>query len=162
LPEDIETQSGYAKEQSEAFLREEREVIGARLPKVNVVVCTAQVFGKRAPILMTGEMVKLLQPGSVIVDLAAEQGGNCELTVPGQTVEKHGVTVIGLLKLASMVPVDASHMYSRNIATLFLYLTKEGKLAFDRNDEIVKSCLVTLEGKVVNDTVIKAMEKGGR
>jgi NAD(P) transhydrogenase subunit alpha len=162
LPEDIETQGGYAKEQSEAFLREEREVIGARLSKVNVVVCTAQVFGKRAPILMTEEMVKLLQPGSVIVDLAAEQGGNCELTVPGQTVEKHGVTVIGLLKVASMVPVDASHMYSRNIATLFLYLAKEGKLAFDRDDEIVKSCLVTLDGRVVNDTVLKAMEKGGR
>jgi NAD(P) transhydrogenase subunit alpha len=93
LPEDVETDSGYAKEVSAEFIKKELEAIGSRLPKTDIVISTAQVFGKRAPILLTEEMVKTMRPGSVIIDLAAEQGGNCELSEPGKLVEKYGVSI---------------------------------------------------------------------
>ncbi len=126
MPADAETTGGYAKELSPEFIQKEMEAIGSRLPKADVVITTAQVFGKRAPLLITDAMVKMLKPGSVIIDLAAEQGGNCELTVAGKDVVKHNITVIGAVNLPAMVPVDSSQMYAKNILNLFQYLYKKG------------------------------------
>ncbi|MDQ7054332.1 MAG: hypothetical protein Q9P14_16120 [candidate division KSB1 bacterium] len=158
LPEDVETAGGYAKEQSEEFLRKEQEAIAARLAKTDVVITTAQIFGKRAPILITEDMVKMLRPGAIIIDLAAEQGGNCELTEAGKTVEKHGVTILGTVNLPATVPVHASQMYSKNITNLFrhLYQAEDGKLDFD--DEITKSACVTHQGEIVNEFVKNALK----
>jgi len=160
LPEeDVETEGGYAKAQSDAFLKKEQEAIAARLTKVDVVITTAQIFGKKAPLLITEEMVKLMPTGSVIIDLAAEQGGNCALTEPEQTVQKHGVTIYGAVNLPASVPVHASLMYSKNITNLFKQLFhQEG---FDFEDEITKGACITHQGSVVNDLVKAALEKGG-
>jgi H+-translocating NAD(P) transhydrogenase subunit alpha len=159
--EDVETKGGYAKEQSAEFIKKEMEAISARLPKVNVVISTAQVFGKRAPILITEEMVKLMRAGSVIVDLAAEQGGNCELTEAGKAVEKFGVTIIGAVNLPASIPIDASQMYSRNVMNLFHLLYPTPDAIPDFNDEIVKGACITRNGEIVNESVQAALQEGG-
>jgi len=160
LVADAETASGYAKEMTEEFMKRERETIGDRAAQNHVVITTAQLFGKRAPILITEEMVKKMQKGSVIIDLAAEQGGNCEITEPGKNICKHGVTICGVLNLPSTLPIDASAMYSRNITQYFkhLYNTDDRKLDFE--DKITKSSCVTYNGAIVNDYVRKAIRKG--
>lgn len=157
VTEDLETKGGYAREQSAELLKKQREALSARLPKTNVVITTAQVFGKRPPTLITKEMVKLMRPGSVIVDLAAEQGGNCELTVPGKTVEKNGVTIIGAVNLPATIPLDASLMYSKNVLTLFKHLYPKPDTTPDFNDEITQGACITKEGELVNETVKKAL-----
>ena len=159
--EEVETAGGYAKEQSEAFLLKEREAIAARLSKVDVVICTAQIFGKRAPILVTADMVKMLRPGSVIVDLAAEQGGNCELTEPGKTVTKNDVIIAGAINLAATVPVHASQMYAKNVSNLLLHLYPDAGSALNMEDEITKGCCITHAGQIVNESVKKALQTGG-
>ena len=160
LSKDAETAAGYAKEMSEDFMKKEREIIGDRTAQNHVVITTAQLFGKRAPILITEEMVKKMQKGSVIIDLAAEQGGNCEITEPGKNICKHGVTICGVLNLPSTLPIDASAMYSRNITQFFkhLYMADDRKLDFE--DKITKSSCVTYNGEIVNDYVRKAIRKG--
>jgi NAD(P) transhydrogenase subunit alpha len=161
ITENVETAGGYAKEQSEAFLRKEQEVIGARLPKINAVITTAQIFGKRSPILITEEMVKMMHAGSVIVDLAAEQGGNCALTEAGKEVEKHGVTIIGAINLPATAPVDASQMYARNLLNLFRHLYPKPDATPDFADEIVKGACITRNGELTNDSVRAALQQGG-
>ena len=121
--EEAEDEGGYAKELSEEHHKKELELIAGRLPRTDIIITTAQVPGKPAPELITEEMVKLLKPGSVIVDLAAETGGNCSLTQPGETTKKHGVTLIGLANLPGMMPVHASQMYSKNLGHLVEHLT---------------------------------------
>ena len=160
LVKDAETAAGYAKEMTEEFMKKEREIIGERAAQNHVVITTAQLFGKRAPILITEEMVKNMQKGSVIIDLAAEQGGNCEITEPGKNICKHGVTICGVLNLPSTLPIDASAMYSRNISQFFkhLYMADDRKLDFE--DKITKSSCVTYNGEIVNDYVSKAIRKG--
>jgi NAD(P) transhydrogenase subunit alpha len=153
LPQDAETKGGYAKEMSAEFIQKEMEAIGGRLPKVDVVICTAQVFGKKAPILITADMVKLLRPGSVIVDLAAEQGGNCELTEAGKTVQKSGVTILGAVNVPATLPLDASQMYSRNVNNLFKLLYPKPDAQPDWNDEVVRGCCITRNGEIVNDQI---------
>jgi NAD(P) transhydrogenase subunit alpha len=153
LPEDVETKGGYAKELSPEFIKKEMEAISARLPKVDVVISTAQVFGKKAPILITADMVKLLRTGSVIVDLAAEQGGNCELTEAGKTVQSGGVSIIGAVNLPATLPVDASNMYARNINNLFRLLYPKPDATPDVNDEVVKGACITRDGQIVNEQV---------
>ncbi|NWJ45543.1 MAG: Re/Si-specific NAD(P)(+) transhydrogenase subunit alpha [Chloroflexi bacterium] len=160
LPKDAETSGGYAKEQSDEFLMKEREVISARLPKVDVVITTAQVFGKRAPLLISREMVQLLKPGSIIVDLAAEQGGNCELTAPNQTIESNDVTIIGAVNLPAAVPADASLLYSHNLLNLFEYLFPNGKASPSYEDEIVKAACVTRGGEILNEQVKALLPQG--
>ncbi|HSP06606.1 MAG TPA: Re/Si-specific NAD(P)(+) transhydrogenase subunit alpha [Acidobacteriota bacterium] len=157
LPQDAETKGGYAKELSPEFIKKEMEAIGARLPKVDVVISTAQVFGKRAPLLVTADMVKLLRHGSVIVDLAAEQGGNCELTQAGKTIDVNGVSIIGAVNLPATMPVDASQMYSRNVQTLFKHLYPKPDSQPDPQDEIVKGCCVTRDGEIVNEQIKAAI-----
>jgi H+-translocating NAD(P) transhydrogenase subunit alpha len=161
ITENVETAGGYAKEQSEAFLQKEREVIGARLPRVNAVITTAQVFGKRAPVLITEQMVKMMPAGSIIVDLAAEQGGNCELTEAGKEIKKHGVTIVGAVNLPATTPVDASQMYSRNLLNLFRHLYPTPDATPDFTDEIVKGACITRNGEVLNETVRVTLEQGG-
>jgi NAD(P) transhydrogenase subunit alpha len=158
--EDVETKGGYAKEQSAEFIKKEMEAIAARLPKVDVVISTAQIFGKQAPILISEEMVKLMKPGSVIVDLAAEQGGNCALTEVGKTVERYGVAIIGAANLPALVPIDASLMYSKNIVNLFKHLYPKNGSQPDFSDEIVKGACITRGGEIVNDTV-RTLLSGG-
>jgi NAD(P) transhydrogenase subunit alpha len=161
ISENLETKGGYAKEQSQEFLKKQQEVLSARLPKVHVVITTAQVFGKQAPIIITEEMVKLLPQGSVIVDIAAEQGGNCELTRPGESIEKHGVIIIGAVNLPATVPVDASLMYSKNLLNLFKHIFPTAGTIPDFNDEIVKGACITHGGAVVNASVRDAIQHGG-
>ena len=149
----LETQEGegvYAREQSEEFLRKQRELIGEHIAKSDVVITTAAVPGRRAPLLVTGDMVKGMRPGSVIVDLAAETGGNVELTTAGKDIEIGGVTIIGTRNVPSTMPLHASQLYARNVANLLLHLVKDGAIVLDFEDEITKGCCVTHGGEIVN------------
>ncbi|TDI88166.1 MAG: Re/Si-specific NAD(P)(+) transhydrogenase subunit alpha [Caldithrix sp.] len=158
-PEDAETESGYAREQSDEFLEREREAITARLTKVDAIITTAQVFGKESPVLITEEMVKMLRPGSVIVDLAAAEGGNCSLSEANKTIKKHGVTIVGAVNLARSVPVHASQMHSKNIINLFKHLVSSGNGQFDLEDEITRATCITHNGQVINEMVKKNFGK---
>jgi NAD(P) transhydrogenase subunit alpha len=151
--EGAEDKGGYAKAMGEDFYRRQREALGNVLAEQNVVITTAAVPGKKAPILITREMSARMAPGSVIVDIAAERGGNCELTRPGETVDGNGVRILGPVNLPATIPYHASQMYARNIATFLKYLVKDGKLVLDPEDEIVKETLVTHAGAVVHPRV---------
>ena len=144
---DTETSGGYAKELSEAAKEKQREVIHERVRKSDIVITTALIPGRPAPRLITTQMVEDMAKGSVIVDLASEQGGNCEVTQPGKTITHSGVTVHGPLNLAASLPVHASQLYAKNITALLLHLIKEGKIELDFEDEITKNTTVTHEGK---------------
>lgn len=147
---------GYATEQGEAFYAKQRELLGQVIAASEVVIAAAVVPGKKSPILVTKEMVAGMAPGSVIVDLAAERGGNCELTKPGETIVVHGVTIIGAINVAGSVPYHASQMYARNITAFLLHLVKDGKLRLDMQDEIIRETLVTRSGEVVQARVREA------
>ena len=146
-----EGQGGYAKEQSEEFLRKQRELIGEHIAKSDVVITTAAIPGRRAPLLVTAGMVKGMRPGSIIVDLAAETGGNVELTKAGEDVDVGGVTIIGARNVPSTMPLHASQLYARNVANLLLHLVKDGAIALDFADEITKGACVTHGGEIVNE-----------
>jgi NAD(P) transhydrogenase subunit alpha len=146
-----EGQGGYAKEQSEEFLRKQRELIGEHIAKSDVVITTAAIPGRRAPLLVTADMVKGMRPGSIIVDLAAETGGNVELTKAGEDVDVGGVTVIGTRNVPSTMPLHASQLYARNVANLLLHLVKDGAIKLDFADEITKGACVTHGGEIVNE-----------
>ena len=150
---DAEDARGYAKAQDESFYRRQRELLGKVVAESDVVITAAVIPGKKSPLLVTAEMVKGMAPGSVIVDLAAERGGNCELTRPGEEIVAHGVTIIGWFNLASTVPYHASQMYSRNITAFVLHLVKDGGLRLDTEDEIVRETLLTQGGELVNKRV---------
>ncbi|HZO99202.1 MAG TPA: Re/Si-specific NAD(P)(+) transhydrogenase subunit alpha [Terriglobia bacterium] len=150
---DAEDARGYARAQDESFYRRQRELLGRVVGESDVVITAAVVPGKKPPVLVTAEMVQGMAPGSVIVDLAAERGGNCELTRGNEIVVEHDVTIIGLINLASTVPYHASYMYARNLAAFLTHLSKEGKLQLDLNDEIVRETLLTRDGEVVNRRV---------
>jgi proton-translocating NAD(P)+ transhydrogenase subunit alpha len=149
---------GYAREQSEDFLRRQRELLGGRVAASDVVITTAAIPGRKAPILVTADMVRRMRPGSVIVDLAAETGGNCELTEAGKVIEVGGVTIDGTRNLPSTMPVHASQLYSKNVSTLLLLLVKDGALRLDFTDEIVKGACVTYNGEVVNPRAKELVE----
>ena len=138
-----EDKGGYAKAMGEEFYRRQRELMGAVLAENNVVITTAAVPGKKAPVLITREMVHRMAPGSLIVDIAAERGGNCELTRPGEIVEEAGVRIFGPVNLASTIPYHASQMYARNVGSVMKYLIKDGRIVLDPEDEIVRETLVT-------------------
>jgi NAD(P) transhydrogenase subunit alpha len=146
-----EGQGGYAREQSEEFLRKQRELIGEHIAKSDVVITTAAIPGRRAPLLVTADMVKGMRPGSIIVDLAAETGGNVELTKAGEDVEVGGVTIIGTRNVPSTMPLHASQLYARNVANLLLHLVKDGAINLDFADEITKGACVTHGGEIVNE-----------
>jgi NAD(P) transhydrogenase subunit alpha len=145
-----EERGGYAKELGEDFYRRQREVLTAVIEQQDVVIATAAVPGKKAPVLITAQMVARMAPGSVVVDLAAERGGNCELTRPGHTVVENGVTILGPLNLPSTVPYHASQMYSRNLAMFVRHLAPEGEISIRLDDQIIRETLVTYGGQVVH------------
>jgi NAD(P) transhydrogenase subunit alpha len=150
---DAQDARGYGTAQGEEFYRKQRELLGDAVAANDVVVTAAVIPGKKAPILVTKEMVARMLPGSVIVDLAAERGGNCELTRAGETVVEHGVTIIGQTNLASTVPYHASQMYARNLTAFLLNLVKDGKFQFNEADEIHRETLLTRDGEIVNPRV---------
>jgi len=150
---DAEDARGYARAQDETFYKRQRELLGKVVAESDVVICAAVIPGKKSPILVTKEMVASMAPGSVIVDLAGERGGNCELTRPGEIVVEHGVTIIGWFNLASTVPYHASQMYARNVTAFLLHLVKDGKLQLNTDDEIIRETMLTRGGEVVNARV---------
>ncbi|OHB70430.1 MAG: NAD(P) transhydrogenase subunit alpha [Planctomycetes bacterium RBG_16_43_13] len=158
---DAQDAGGYAKQQTEEFYKKQQEMMAKHIKQSDVVITTALVPGKRAPVLITEEMVKGMRPGSVIVDLAAEEGGNCALTEPGKEVVKYGVIINGFLNLPSSMALPASQMYSRNITNFFLHLYKDGKLNIDLNDELTRGPLVTHNGEIVNEAIKTAITSGG-
>jgi NAD(P) transhydrogenase subunit alpha len=154
-----EDKGGYAKAMGEEFYRKQRELMAKVIAENDVVITTAAVPGKTAPTLVTEDMVKGMAPGSVIVDLAAERGGNCELTKPGETVVAHGVTIVGPLNVPATVPYHASQMYAKNVATLIQLMVKEGQLNVDMEDEVIAGTVVARGGEVVHPMVLEAMGK---
>jgi NAD(P) transhydrogenase subunit alpha len=153
-----ESAGGYAKAQSDEFYRRQQQLLGEHLRGMDIIITTAAVPGKKAPVLITAEMVAGLRPGTVIVDLAAERGGNCALTRPGQRVDHNGVLILGPMNLPSEAPADASQLYSKNVATFLAHLIKDGALRLDEADEIVSGTLVARGGKVVHPMVLQALD----
>ena len=150
---DAEDKGGYAKAQDESFYRRQREMMTKVVAGSDVVITTAAIPGKKSPVLVTEDMVKGMQPGSVIVDLAAERGGNCELTKADQTVVAHGVTIFGPTNLPATVPYHASFMYARNVTTFLTHLVKDKQLVIAADDEITRETLVTRDGQVVHERI---------
>ena len=150
---DAQDSRGYARAQDENFYKRQRELLGKAVADSDVVITAAVIPGKKPPVLVTKEMVASMAPGSVIVDLASERGGNCELTKPGEITVQHGVTIIGSLNFASSVPYHASQMYARNISAFLLHLVKDGKLQLNLEDEIIRETLLTKDGEVCNARV---------
>jgi len=148
-----EGQGGYAKAMDEEFYRRQRALLTEVLREQDVVITTAAVPGKKAPILVTAEMASAMASGSVIVDIAAERGGNCELTRPGETVVHQGISILGPLNLPSTAPYHASQMYGSNVAAFLKLMVKNGELTINREDEIIRETLVTHGGEVVNARV---------
>ncbi len=152
-----EDSGGYAKAMGEEFYRRQREMMMQVVAANDVVITTAAVPGKKAPVLVTQAMVEGMHPGSVVVDLAAERGGNCELTRPGEKVVHQGVTILGPLNIPAAVPYHASQMYAKNLSTFLLHLTRDGELVLDAEDEITAGTLVTRDGDVVHPRVREAL-----
>ena len=148
---------GYAAAQDESFYRRQREVLAKVVAASDVVITTAAIPGQKSPVLITREMVESMAPGSVIVDLAAERGGNCEATRADEVVDINGVTVLGPTNLPATVPYHASQMYAKNVSAFLLHLMKDGQLSVDREDEITRETLVTQGGEVVNERVKKLL-----
>jgi H+-translocating NAD(P) transhydrogenase subunit alpha len=144
---------GYGTAQDESFYAKQRELLGRVIAESDVVITTAVVPGKKAPVLVTADMVKGMAPGSVIFDLAAERGGNCELTSAGETIVAHGVTIIGRINVATAVPYHASQMYARNLTAFLVNLVKDGKMRPASEDEIIRETLLTRDGEIVNARV---------
>ncbi|HSP86555.1 MAG TPA: Re/Si-specific NAD(P)(+) transhydrogenase subunit alpha [Ignavibacteriaceae bacterium] len=153
LDPSMQDAGGYAKEASPEFLKKQKDLIFKHVINADIVITTALVPGKKAPVLVTEEMVKNMRPGSVVLDMAVEFGGNCEISEKGKTVKKHNVTIIGEPNLPSLVPTHSSEMYSKNLLGLLTYISKDGKFELDLQNEIVKGSLITYKGEVVNQRV---------
>jgi NAD(P) transhydrogenase subunit alpha len=157
---DLETQDGaggYAREQSADYLAKQQELLAAEVAASDVVVTTAQIPGRKAPVLVTTAMVDGMAEGSVIVDLAADSGGNCELSVAGEDLLHHGVTIVGMSNPSASMPTHASFLYARNVANFFGLLVNEGQLAPDFDDEIVAGTCVVRDGTVVHGPTAEAL-----
>jgi NAD(P) transhydrogenase subunit alpha len=150
---DAQDARGYATAQGEDFYRRQRELLGKVVSESDVVITAAVIPGKKSPVLVTEDMVKGMAPGSVLVDLASERGGNCEITEMGKIVVKYGVTLIGAINVASGVPYHASQMYAKNLTNFLTHLVKDGKLQLNMEDEITRETLVTRGGEIVNPRV---------
>ncbi len=157
ITEDMQDEQGYAREASPEFIKKQMELIDKHLAKSDICITTAQVFGKKSPILIKEYMVKNMKPGSVIIDLAAETGGNCELTKLGETVEVNGVKIIGPANLTSTMAPHASKMYSKNVENLLVYLYRNGEILSDEKDEIVARTKITRSGELVSPIIKSAL-----
>lgn len=149
--ENMQDKSGYAKEVSEEFLKKQKDLIFKHVSDADIVITTALVPGKKAPILVTEEMVKNMHTGSVVLDMAAEFGGNCEISEKGKSVVKYGVTIIGEPNLPSLVPTNSSQVYSKNIMALLEHISQEGKVELNLDDEIIKGALITFKKEIVHE-----------
>ena len=158
LDDSAETDSGYAVEMNDEFIRKEMELLHDASKRVDAIITTALIFGKKAPILIKDYMVNDMQTGACIIDLAAENGGNCEFTQPGEIIHHGGVTFDGRLNLPAQVPFHASQMLSKNISKLLEEIIEAGKVKFDLNNEIIKGCLVTHEGKIIHEMTKNIIE----
>lgn len=158
LDEEAEDAGGYARELSEEARRKGQELVHSALQDMDFVITTAAIPGRPAPKLIDADMVRDMRPGAVIVDLAAETGGNCELTKPGKTVIENGVSIIGPLNLPSSMPTHASQMYARNMINFINHIVKDGEIVIDTDDEITKGCLITHEGEIVHEAMAAAMK----
>lgn len=161
LDEEAEDAGGYARELSEEARRKGQELVHSTVQDMDFVITTAAIPGRAAPKLIDAKMVRDMRPGAVIVDLAAETGGNCELTKPGETVVKNGVSIIGPLNLPSSMPTHASQMYARNMLNFINHLVKDGEIVIDTEDEITKGCLITRGGEIVHEATAAAMKANG-
>jgi NAD(P) transhydrogenase subunit alpha len=159
--EEAQDRSGYAKELSSEARAKAQELLLARIPQADVIITTARVPGLPAPKLIPADAVAKMKPGSVIVDLAADMGGNCALTEPGGEVVKHDVTILGPIRLAATIPVHASQMYSRNISSFFLLMVKAGSLVLDFKDDIIRETCITHDGQVTHAPTRERLEKAG-
>ncbi len=148
--EGVETAGGYARDVSEDYLRRQREMVAKHVAEADLVITTAQVIGRKAPVLISEEVVKTMRPGAVIVDMAVASGGNCALSEFNQTVVRHHVTIVGEANLPALLPVNASELYARNIVALLLHLTTAEGFKGDMEEEITKGCLITHEGQLVH------------
>ena len=155
--EAAEDKGGYAREMDEAFYEKQRALMAEVAAESDVVITTAAIPGRQSPLLITADAVRGMQPGSVIVDLAAERGGNCELSAADETVVDSGVTVLGPTNLPAEVPYHASQMYSKNISTFLLHLVEEGKMELDLEDQITGETLIARGGEVVNERLLGMM-----
>ena len=152
-------EGGYANALGEDWILKEREALKDVVKDMDIIFCSALVPSKLAPVIITEEMVKSMKPGSVIVDISIDQGGNCEITVPGETAVKHGVTIEGIKNIPGMLPTSSTWMFANNIYNLVKYLTKDGKIVLDTSDEIVAGTLTTVDGKLVHKGALEAMSK---
>lgn len=158
LEEKTENEGGYARKVSEVSRKKEQELLFESVKNSDALITTAAVPGRRAPLLLTKDMIASMKPGSVVVDVAAAQGGNCELTKPGETVDYHGIKILGPLNLPSSLAVHASEMYSKNISTLLLHIFGNGEMEFDFSDEIVDLTCFTYDGEIRNEAVKNAIK----
>jgi NAD(P) transhydrogenase subunit alpha len=159
---DAEDKTGYARAQSEEFYGQQQQMMLKYVTGADVIITTALVPGQRAPVLITEEMVQGMRAGSVIVDLAAEQGGNCALTEPGQEVVRHGVVVIGPTNLPSTVPLHASQMYARTVTNFLMHLLQDGRVHLDLNDELTRGPLVVHQGEILHEAVKARLSPGAK
>ncbi|PRY55536.1 NAD(P) transhydrogenase subunit alpha [Arcticibacter pallidicorallinus] len=155
----VQTEGGYATEVSEEYLKKQKELISKHVAEADIVITTALVIGKKAPVLITEDMVKTMKPGSVIVDMAVESGGNCELSEFNTTIVKHGITLVGEANLPGLVAVNASELYAKNISTLLLHLADREHFKWDMDDEITKGSLITHNAEIVNDFTKEILNK---
>ena len=158
LDEEAEDAGGYARELSDEARRKGQELVHSAVQEMDFVITTAAIPGRAAPRLIDADMVRDMRPGAVIVDLAAETGGNCELTRPGETVVENGVSIVGPLNLPSSMPTHSSQMYARNMLNFINHIVKDGEIVVDTEDEITKGCLITHEGKIVHEATAAAMK----
>ena len=158
LDEQAEDAGGYARELSEEARRKGQELVHSAVQDMDFVITTAAIPGRAAPRLIDANMVRDMRPGAVIVDLAAETGGNCELTRPGETVVENGVTIVGPLNLPSSMPTHASQMYARNMLNFINHIVKDGEIVIDTEDEITKGCLITRDGEIVHEATAAVMK----
>jgi NAD(P) transhydrogenase subunit alpha len=157
---DAEAKTGYARAQTQDFYQKQQELMASAVAAADVVITTALVPGRRAPLLIAEEMVRAMRPGSVIVDLAAEQGGNCALTEPGREVERHGVLISGLTNLPSTVPFHASQLYARTVTNFLMHLLRDGHIHLDLDDELTRGPMVTYRGEIVHEAVKATLAPG--
>ncbi|MFN6945087.1 MAG: Re/Si-specific NAD(P)(+) transhydrogenase subunit alpha [Cytophagaceae bacterium] len=157
--EAIKTEGGYAKEVSEEYLKKQQELIFKHIKEADLVITTALVMGKKAPVLISKEMVDVMKAGSVIVDMAVEMGGNCELSQVNQNVIHRGTTIIGEANLPSLLPVNASELYARNISALLTHLSDKDGLKIDLDEEITKGCIITHKGEIIHELTKTILQK---
>ena len=157
--EGVKTEGGYAREVSAEYLQKQKELVTKHIADADIVITTALVIGKKAPVLITEEMVKSMKPGSVIVDMAVESGGNCELSEFNTTVVRHGITIIGEANLPAMVAVNASELYAKNISTLLLHLATKDGFKWELEEDVTKGSLITYKGELVHQFTREILNK---